>query len=373
GRTGDDSAGVPHRLPLRRGEARDVAHDRLGDVLLDVFSGPFFSVTADLTDHHDDVGVRVGFERGERVDVRGADDRVTADTHAGGEANVPQLVHHLVGERAGLGHQADTARLGDVGGDDAGVGLPGGDEAGAVRADDAGLVALAARVGPEGGGVVHRDAFGDDDREADLRVDRFDHRVLGELRRHEDDGDVSTGGLHAFGYRAEDRYLGAVEVHHLAGLARVDTTDDVGARGKHATGVLGALGAGHALDEDLAVLGEEDSHVLKSPRAYFAASSAASAAAPSMVSTWRTAGWLRSLRIERPSSALLPSRRTTSGLVTSSPRDSSSSSACTIPLATASHAVIPPKTFTKTLLTAGSLRMISRPLAMTSAEAPPPM
>ena len=47
------------------------------------------------------------------------------------------------------------------------------------------------------GGVVHRDALGDDDREGDLRVDRLDDRVLGELRRHEDDGDVGAGGLHA--------------------------------------------------------------------------------------------------------------------------------------------------------------------------------
>ncbi len=38
-------------------------------------------------------------------------------------------------------------------------------------------------------------------------------------------------------------------------------------------------------------------------------------AAPSMVSTWVTSGWFSSFRIRRPSSTLLPSRRTTSGLV----------------------------------------------------------
>ena len=83
-----------------------------------------------------------------------------------------------------------------------------------------------------------------------------------------------------------------------------------------------------------------------------------------------TRGWLASARMRRPSSALLPSSRTTSGLVASSPR---SCRAETMPLATASQAVMPPKTLTKTLFTAGSERMISRPLAMTSAEAPPPM
>ena len=44
-----------------------------------------------------------------------------------------------------------------------------------------------------------------------------------------------------------------------------------------------------------------------------------------------------------------------------------------MPLATASQAVMPPKMLTKTDLTAGSDSTMSRPAAMTSAEAPPPM
>ena len=44
-----------------------------------------------------------------------------------------------------------------------------------------------------------------------------------------------------------------------------------------------------------------------------------------------------------------------------------------MPLATASQAVMPPKTLTKTDRTAGSDSTISRLLAITSAEAPPPM
>ena len=44
-----------------------------------------------------------------------------------------------------------------------------------------------------------------------------------------------------------------------------------------------------------------------------------------------------------------------------------------MPLATASQAVMPPKTLTKTDLHGRVARTISRPLAITSAEAPPPM
>ena len=135
---GDDGARVAHGLALGRGEAGDVADDGLGDVLADVRGRPFLGVAADLPDEDDQFGVGVVLEGGEAVDVGGADDGVAADADAGGEADVAQLVHELVGEGAGLGDQADPAGLGDVGGDDARVGLAGGDQAGAVGADDRG-------------------------------------------------------------------------------------------------------------------------------------------------------------------------------------------------------------------------------------------
>ena len=50
-----------------------------------------------------------------RVDVGGADDRVAADADGGREAEIAQLVHHLVGQGARLRHQADRALAGDVG------------------------------------------------------------------------------------------------------------------------------------------------------------------------------------------------------------------------------------------------------------------
>src|SRR5699024_6234382 len=161
---------------------------------------------------HDDVGVGVLLERIEGVDVIGTGDEVTADYETGGETDVTQLVHHLVGQGAGLGHQTDPPGLGDGGGDDARVGLSGCDQPGTVRADDAGLVALVGGVGPEGGGVVHGDALGDDNGQTDLGVDRLHNGVLGELRWNEDHADVGAGGLHALGDGAEDGHLGAVEV-----------------------------------------------------------------------------------------------------------------------------------------------------------------
>ncbi len=55
--------------------------------------------------------------------------------------------------------------------------LPGRGDARAVRADDAGRVALRAGVRPEVGGVVNRYPLGDHDDERYLGVDRLDHRA----------------------------------------------------------------------------------------------------------------------------------------------------------------------------------------------------
>src|SRR5690606_35761749 len=158
---GDDRPGVAHGLARWRGEPGDVADHRLGHVLPDELRRPLLRVPADLADHHDHIGVRISLERRQRVDVGGADHRVPADPHAGGEAEVAQLVHELVGEGAGLAHQHDAAGAGDVGGDDAGVDLPGGCYAGPYGVNDPGPAAGCV-AGDEAGGVVHRDAFGDD-------------------------------------------------------------------------------------------------------------------------------------------------------------------------------------------------------------------
>src|SRR5699024_4567731 len=109
----------------------------------------------------------------------GADDRVSADADGGREAEVTQLVHHLVGQRAGLRDEAQLALLRDVGRDDAGQRLTGGDDARAVGSDDAGGVAGRLRTGPDLGRILNRDAFGDDDEQTDTCIDGLDRGVLG--------------------------------------------------------------------------------------------------------------------------------------------------------------------------------------------------
>src|SRR3954463_12907614 len=89
-----------------------------------------------------------------------------------------KLIADLVGQRPGLGDDADRALLEELGGDDPDVRLPGAEHAGAVRADqpDPGVTRL-----PVGGEhVVDRDVLGDRDDRADAGVDSLVDRGGGE-------------------------------------------------------------------------------------------------------------------------------------------------------------------------------------------------
>ena len=82
----------------------------------------------------------------EAVDEVRAGHRVAADADARRHADalLLQLVERLVGERAGAADDADVravggGHLGDLAGGDADVALAGADDAGAVRAEQAGV------------------------------------------------------------------------------------------------------------------------------------------------------------------------------------------------------------------------------------------
>ena len=78
----DDRAGVAHALARRRGDARDVRDDRLGDVVLDELRGGFFIAAADLADQDDALGLRIALEQLEHVDEIHAAHRIAADADA---------------------------------------------------------------------------------------------------------------------------------------------------------------------------------------------------------------------------------------------------------------------------------------------------
>ena len=70
--------GVAHLLAFGGGETGDVGDNRLGHVLLGPCGGVLFGEAADFADHHDSLGVGVGFECLQGFQQRRADDRVAA-------------------------------------------------------------------------------------------------------------------------------------------------------------------------------------------------------------------------------------------------------------------------------------------------------
>ena len=135
--------GVAHAAARGRGAAGDEAGGGLPAALLrlvlEELRGLLLGRAADLADHDDRLGLGVGEEPFQHVDVLRALDRVAADADAGrlAEAHVGGLLDRLVGERARARHNARPSR---ACGCEPGM-MPilqssGRDDAGAVRADE---------------------------------------------------------------------------------------------------------------------------------------------------------------------------------------------------------------------------------------------
>ena len=132
----------PILRPGGRRHPGDVGGDRLGHVGRDELRRPLLLRAADLADHHDRLRLGVLLEGVEAVDEVRARDRVAADAHARGlpDALLRELVQRLVGQGARPRDDAHRpARQRDVARGDADVALPGADDAGAVRAEQAGV------------------------------------------------------------------------------------------------------------------------------------------------------------------------------------------------------------------------------------------
>ena len=66
----------------------DKTDHRFLHVLLDIFGGFFFRGPADLAHHDHGMGIRIRVEQRERIDEVRADDRIAADSDAGGLTDI---------------------------------------------------------------------------------------------------------------------------------------------------------------------------------------------------------------------------------------------------------------------------------------------
>ena len=91
---------MSHAASRRRGLPGDESYYGFLDVFLDVIRSRLFGAAADLADHHDGVRIGIFVEQPDRVDKRGADDRVAADADAGGlsDPQSRELADRFVGQ-----------------------------------------------------------------------------------------------------------------------------------------------------------------------------------------------------------------------------------------------------------------------------------
>ena len=237
------------------------------------------------------------------------------------------------------------------------------DDAGAVRAEDAGAGEVALHLVEEPGLVLGGHALGDARRRARCRASAASSTAALHARRGDEDArHGGAGGLLGVGDRGEDR--DAVDVG--AGLLRVGAGHHLGAVVPVAQAVEAALRAGEALVDDLGVLVDEDAMAaLPTSRP----ARRRPAAASSIVGLEMSGSDSCSAE-DRPALARRWCRR---GGSRSASSMSTRPRAVTMPLATSSPLVMPPKMLMKIDRTFGSLLMTSRAPAITSALAPPPM
>src|SRR5690348_6958428 len=238
--------------------------DRFPAMFLDPGGGFLFGGAADLADHDHAVGVGIGVEHFDDVEVGGAINGIAADADAGGlaDAAAGELPNGLVGQSAATRDDADVALFMDVARGDADAAAPegifartGGDDAGAIGSDEA--RGLAVHGAFDLHHVVDGDPLGDANDEVQAGVDAFENSVGGEGGRDKDSGGRSAGLFAGLRDGVED---GNFIVEVLAAFSRRDAGDDQGAVGEAELGVAGTEAAGDSLDQNASGWSDEDGH-----------------------------------------------------------------------------------------------------------------
>src|SRR5690606_37839111 len=212
--------------------------------------------------------------------------------------------HRLIGQGAGARDDTNLARLVNVSRHDADLALARRDHGRTVRTDQANR-AVAHDI------LLHiqhsecRDTFGDADNQFPPGIRRCEQGVLAEGCRYIDHRGRGAGFLDRFGNGVEHRQ---VEVF-LAALARRHAADHFGAVGNRLLGMEGALRAGKALADNPRVLVDQYAHATP-PAALTTCSAASLKPLAGVIARPLSASFCE------PSSALLPSRRTTTGTLT---------------------------------------------------------
>ncbi len=217
-----------------------------------------FGIAADLAHHQDGVRIRVCLKQRKCVDEARPVDRVAADANARAlaDAQVGELPHALVRQRARSADHANPPRFVNVPRHDADLARPGRDDARAVRPNQPrpGMMCFQVRDGLHH--VDHWNALGDRHDHLDAGVGRFHDRVGRKGWRHKNHGCVGTGRQGGLAARVENR-------HAQRGRSpppRRDASHQIGAVCLALLGVESPGLAGDSLTDQLRVLVDQNAH-----------------------------------------------------------------------------------------------------------------
>src|SRR6185312_5124689 len=284
----------------------------------------------------------------------GSDDRVAANADTGGLADIEprKLPHRFVGKGARARHDADVSGFVDVPRHNTDFAFAGSDYSGTVGSNEA-RRGLRFQVFMHLDHVGRRNPFGDTDDQRQAGIGGFHDGVGGKRRRNEYHRCIRTGLAHRIGNGIEN---GKLQVLRTAFAGR-NAAHYFRAVSDCLLGVKCALPAGEALKDDFGVFVDEYAHCA-SLTTFSAASFMPSATVKFNPD---------SLRSCCPSSTLVPSMRTTTGILISSSR-----AAAITPLASVSQRRMPPKILINTAFTLGSDNRMRNAFLTCSALAPPP-
>src|SRR5487761_436671 len=184
---------MAHAALRRRRTADDQGHHRLFQaVLADVARRLLFLGAADLADQDHAFGIGVLEEKVEAFGEPDAVDGITADSDRRrlAEAGGRELTDDFAGQRRRPRGDADRAAPGAVRRHDADLADLGRQNALRIRSDESRARADQRLADPHH--VEHWHAFGDDDDQRYLGLDRFEHRAAGIRWRHEDDAGIGA-------------------------------------------------------------------------------------------------------------------------------------------------------------------------------------
>ena len=196
---------MTHSPSGRRGDPGNKPDDRFRHLFFDKRGGRLFGVAPDFANHHHGFRFIVPLKHLQEIDIARPDDRITADSHAGGfpKPKGGQLVDRFIGERSTPGDYPDFSFFMDKARHDADLALISRDDSGTVGADDARLRALQRTFHSHH--LVHRNALGDTHHQPDAGVRRFQNGISRKRRRDKNQRGGGVRLLHGVLDRVKDR------------------------------------------------------------------------------------------------------------------------------------------------------------------------